>query len=78
MEKFPEPLKVSASTSPSVSVAVTAEPFKVSAVLAIPDCVEPILSVSAEPLILKKLSKLDPIELRAIDDDAPFVTEVIL
>ena len=78
MEKFPEPLKVSASTNPSVSVAVTAEPFKVSAVFAIPDCVEPILSVSAEPLILKKLSKLDPIELRAIDDDAPFVTEVIL
>ena len=61
--KSPAPPIVSASTSPSVSVVVTDDPFNVSAVPEVPVCEPPILSVSAKPFIFKKLSKFDPILL---------------
>ena len=48
------------------------------AVSAVPDCEDPILSLSVVPFIFKKLSKLDPIELIAIDEVAPLVEEVML
>ena len=61
-----------------MSVVKTDDPFNVSALPEVPDCALPMLSVSAEPLIFKKLSKFDPILLIVIDEDEPFVLEVIL
>ena len=69
---------VSLSTRPSVSVVVTDPQFNVSAVPEVPDCELPILSVSAEPLIFKKLSKFDPILLIEIDEEDPFEVDVML
>ena len=75
--KSPELPRVSLSTRPSGSVVVTDAPFNVRAVLAVPDCVVPILSTSVVPTNLRNPSKLLPIAFTAIDDDAPIDPEVI-